>query len=247
MKIDTFNIRCDCEAGTRNAFDNRKAYIREKILAEQADIIGFQEVLPHVGIWLQEALADYYVLNCGRGACFDDESVSIAFHKDKYNLLENHTFWLSDTEDMPGSRYPEQSIYPRVCSQATFQQRETGKCFTLFNTHLDHESESARRKGMVKVLGAMEKSQFPVLLTGDLNTFSGSSVTDLIRLSGMELTDVTKGIGTTFHNYGDTDEKLDYIYISKAFACKKVCKWTDCYDGVYLSDHYPVCAELEWK
>lgn len=93
----------------------------------------------------------------------------------------------------------------------------------------------------------MEKSRFPVLLTGDLNTFSGSSVTDLIRLSGMELTDVTKGMGTTFHNYGDTDEKLDYIYISKAFACKKVCKWTDCYDGVYLSDHYPVCAELEWK
>ena len=79
MKVVTFNIRRDCDGGTLHSFENRKPLIREKILSEQADIIGFQEVLPHVGNWLEEALDGYCVLNCGRGAGFDDESESIAF------------------------------------------------------------------------------------------------------------------------------------------------------------------------
>lgn len=245
MKVVTFNIRRDCDGGTIQAFENRKPLIREKILAEKADLIGFQEVLPHMAQWLEEALTDYCVLSCGRGAEFDDEAVTIAFRRDRFHLLSYRTFWLSPTEDIPGSRYAEQSEFARVCSVATLQSRETGKCIALFNTHLDHVSESARRKGIRKILDAIEKCPYPAILTGDLNTFPGSAVAELIARSGLDLTDVTAHVGTTFHNYDDAAEKLDYICVSREWTCTSVCKWEDCRDGVYLSDHYPVCAELE--
>lgn len=247
MKVVTFNIRRDCDEGTLHSFENRKPLIREKILSEQADIIGFQEVLPHVGNWLEEALDGYCVLNCGRGAGFDDESESIAFLKEKYRLLKYDTFWLSPTEDIPGSRYEDQSEFPRVCSMAVLQQKATGMCLAVFNTHLDHESESARRKGILKILNAMAKCPFPAILTGDLNTFSGSKVERLIALSGLELTDATAEVGVTFHNYGDASEQLDHIYVGKEWACISAQKWVDCQDGIYLSDHYPVCVELKFN
>ena len=40
--------------------------ILEKIRQEKPDIIGFQEVLPHVAAWLKENLTEYYIAGCGR-------------------------------------------------------------------------------------------------------------------------------------------------------------------------------------
>lgn len=246
MKLVTFNIRCDCDQGTINSFENRKEPIRNKIREEDIDIVGFQEVLPHVAQWLRDALPGYDVLSCGRGPQYEDEAMTILFRRERFHLLRYETFWLSDTENIPGSRYQQQSICPRICSFATFYERKSERCFTLFNTHLDHESESARIKGMGKILETMKKDRHPVLLTGDLNTFPGSGVTQLIQASGLPLTDVTQNSGTTFHDYGKAEEKLDYIYIGREFTCKGLQKWTGQYNGVHLSDHYPLCAEIEW-
>lgn len=247
MKIVTFNIRCDCEPETLNAFQNRKKYIQDRILKENADIIGFQEMLPHMAAWLQEALPSYYVLSCGREQHFDGEAMTIAFHRDRFNLLGYRTFWLSDAENVPGSRFAEQSVWPRICSVADLQARENGRCFTLFNTHLDHEYESARLKGIQKVLKAAEGNPFPVLLTGDFNAHPDDDVMAAVEAARIPLTDVTADVGATFHDYGKTEEKIDYIYVGKEFCCTGVKKWTDCHEGVFLSDHYPVCAEIEWK
>ena len=65
------------------------------------------------------------------------------------------------------------------------------------------------------------------------------------------LTDVTRSVGITFHNYGrnipaDPPCQIDYIVLSSALCCSSVCKWTDQESGVYLSDHYPVCAEISF-
>ena len=36
---------------------------------------------------------------------------------------------------------------------------------------------------------------------------------------------------------------IDYIF-TKGFVCERVEKWEDERGGVFLSDHYPVCAVL---
>ena len=58
MKFVTFNIRCDFGQDGANNFIYRRQLILEKISQETPDIIGFQEVLPHVAAWLNITLPD---------------------------------------------------------------------------------------------------------------------------------------------------------------------------------------------
>ena len=58
MKFVTFNIRCDFGQDGANNFIYRRPLILEKIRQEKPDIIGFQEVLPHVAAWLKENLTE---------------------------------------------------------------------------------------------------------------------------------------------------------------------------------------------
>lgn len=88
MKLVTFNIRCDYGQDGENCFQFRKSFIKQKILCEKPDVICFQEVLPHVAVWLKEELEDdYYVVGCGRSKELDNEQMSVAYRKEKWNLI----------------------------------------------------------------------------------------------------------------------------------------------------------------
>ena len=62
----TFNIRYDTLDDGANCFEGRKAFIKKFLDREKPDVIGFQEVLPHVRAWLCDNLPDYTVLGMGR-------------------------------------------------------------------------------------------------------------------------------------------------------------------------------------
>lgn len=246
MKLVTYNIRYDCGQDGINNFSCRKSFILETIAREKPDVIGFQEVLPHVALWLKENLKDYYVVGCPRETDLTGEQVCIAFRPDKFNLMKMDTFWLSPTPYVPGSRYPEQSICPRTCTEVVLQELSGGKIFRMLNTHLDHEGSLARVLGAKQILEAMDNAQFfpdaPIVLVGDMNAEPDSPEMELIA-SRME--NLTKGIGITYHGFmGPNQCCIDYIFVSGAISGSDVRKWTDSRDGVFLSDHYPVSAEL---
>ena len=148
MKVVTFNIRCDYGQDGENNFCFRRPLILEKLRREQPDLICFQEVLPHVAAWLKGELADYYVIGCGRSETLEDEQMTVAYRKDRLNLIQMETFWLSDTPNVPGSRYPRQSICPRTAAEALFEDLSDKTVFRLINTHLDHECPEARAQGL---------------------------------------------------------------------------------------------------
>ena len=246
MKLVTYNIRYDCGQDGINNFSCRKSFILETIAREKPDVIGFQEVLPHVALWLKENLKDYYVVGCPRETDLTGEQVCIAFRPDKFNLMKMDTFWLSPTPYVPGSRYPEQSICPRTCTEVVLQELSGGKIFRMLNTHLDHEGSLARVLGAKQILEAMDNAQFfpnvPTVLVGDMNAEPDSPEMELIA-SRME--NLTKGIGITYHGFmGPNQCCIDYIFVSGAISGSDVRKWTDGRDGVFLSDHFPVSAEL---
>lgn len=250
MKVVTFNIRCDYGQDKNNNFEYRKQHILNKIKNENPDIIGFQEVLPHVAAWLKENLDDYYIIGCPRSEKLDDEQVSIAYKKDRMNLIRMETWWLSNEPFVPGSRYEKQSICPRVANEAVFEDMETKKIFRMINTHLDHEAAQARREGLAQILNKLENEEFwknlPVILCGDFNAEPDSDeMKALFENSSLDV--VTKNIGYTYHNFGKNDPavSIDYIVLKGDFKCTSVEKWTDEKDGVYFSDHYPVCAIIE--
>lgn len=249
MKIVTFNIRCDYGQDGNNNFSFRKSIILDKINKEEPDIICFQEVLPHVAVWLKDNLHDYYVIGCGRDEKLENEQMSIAYNKLKFDLIEMETFWLSNNPNIPGSRYETQSECPRTCTVALFRETETKEVFRVYNTHLDHIGSDARKLGLSQILNTIKKKESftnaPVILAGDFNALPDSLEMNLIK-EYPNLIDVTSSIGGTFHDFGRIEEleKIDYIIVDEKFICNKVDVWNECINGVYLSDHYPVCAHV---
>ena len=249
MKFVTFNIRCDHGQDGDNNFCYRKPLILKKIAAEQPEIICFQEVLPHVAQWLKENLTDYVVVGCGRGKNLDSEQMTVAFLRDKFNLAEMRTFWLSETPYVPGSRYAEQSDCPRTCTEVVLVENATGKPFRVINTHLDHVGVGARVLGLTQILRHIDGVQLfpdaPVILCGDFNAWpDGDEMKVFDNFDGY--TNATDGIGITYHGYMKSDhpECIDYIFLRGPVSFSGTVKWTDVENGVYLSDHFPVCTEL---
>lgn len=249
MKFVTFNIRCDWGQDGENCFDNRKPLILKKLAAEQPDILCFQEVRPHQALWLKENLTDYMVIGCGRDALLGGEQMTVAFKKDRYNLIEMRTFWLSETPYVPGSRYAEQSDCPRACTEAVLMEYETDKVFRVLNTHLDHIGAGARKLGLKQILKHLGEVRLfpdaPTILCGDFNAWPDGEEMKVFD-DYPEYVNATEGIGVTYHGYMKAahPECIDYIFLKGAVSCTKVEKWTDSEAGVFLSDHYPVCAEL---
>ena len=221
--------------------------IAKALSREEFDIIGFQEVLPHIHPWLHEHLEGYTVVGCGREGDRDGEGTPIAYKSDKFYLFSFDTFWLSPTPAVPGSRFlRDQSGCPRVCSVAVLIDKATHGIVRVYNTHLDHVGENARKKGMSVVLKRIAKDGklFPdshVVLMGDFNAYPDSPF--LQNIDG--LTDVTAHIPVTFHAYNNPKAfgKIDYIYTD--MKAENVRILDDEREGVYLSDHYPVAAELQ--
>lgn len=249
MKLVTFNIRCDYGQDKENNFVCRRELILKKIKEEQPDLICFQEVLPHVAAWLKDSLDAYYVIGCGRSDTLRDEQVAVAYRKDRMNLIAMETFWLSETPEAPGSRYREQSICPRTCTEAVFEDLEEQKVFRLVNTHLDHEGAQARKLGLGQILEKLENevyfSQAPAIIAGDFNaTPDDEEMQVILKEPGYQ--NATAGVGETFHDFGRNgmEQQIDYVFL-KGCTCSGVEKWTEKEGDVYLSDHYPVCVQIE--
>lgn len=249
MKLVTFNIRCDYEQDGINSFEYRKPMILDKLKEENPDIICFQEVLPHVAVWLKENLSDYYVIGCGRSEVLEDEQTTIAYKKDRFNLMNMEVFWLSNTPNIPASRYENQSICPRICTEALFYDNITKEIFRIYNTHLDHIGSEARELGLGQILRKTDEEVFfpnaPVIITGDFNAFPDSLELKILN-NYPKLIDLTESITGTFHDFGQLDEpeKIDYVITSDSYCCDCVKIWDNCENGIYLSDHYPVSVEI---
>lgn len=249
MKLVTFNIRLDWGRDGANNFCYRKDLILRKIRREKPDIICFQEVLPNVALWLKENLTEYYIVGCPRESDLQGETPCIAFLPGKFNLMKLDSYWLSPTPYVPGSRYEIQSPCPRIVTETTFQHLESNIVFRLTNTHLDHEGHPARILGVEQIIRKMKSEPFfadaPCIFVGDMNAEPDSEEMRMI-LRQTPMVDLTERIGITYHGFGkDNPAQIDYIYADPRIRCSSIVKWEDVEDGIYLSDHYPVCAELE--
>lgn len=252
LRVMTFNIRYDTKNDGEYRFDNRKSGIKEFLDREKPDLIGFQEVLPHVRQWLSDNLDDYVLLGMGRGKNYDDESNSIAYKRDSFDLVHFEQFWLSDTPNVPGSSFHlDQSPCPRICVTATLVDRKTAKVFKFANTHLDHVGEYARICGASMIVSKLcSDASVPFVLTGDFNARPNDAEIRLIKNAPdvLELTEDIPDDSFTFHDYGriKKDYKIDYIFSNGTAVPKSLIVHKDKMNGIYLSDHYPISVEVEF-
>ena len=259
MKIVTFNIRIEhtTKAERINDFVHRAGGILMKIDKEDPDILCFQEVTPGIGDFLLRHLPDYTLLGHEREA---DDSAGynpIAIKKGMFDVLYRRIFWLSDTPEVPGSRLPEaQARGPRVCTALQLRRRADHKVFSVYNTHLDFVSPEVTLGMMSVVLKQLQTDQkaeaMPFFVTGDMNAPpENPAIAYANAFADPVLVDITRHIPVTNHDFGaplEAQSKLDYIFTDEETAktVTEVTIWDDCHAGIYLSDHYPVSAQLQF-
>lgn len=249
LSVVTFNLRMDNRHDGENYFFNRAPFILDTLISKKPDIICFQEATDRILPWLKANLTDYTVVGIGRGSDFTDEANPVAFRKDRFELFGLDQFWLSPTPHVPGSRYEEQSVCPRICMTAILRPLGEGRLIRIYNTHLDHVSKLARTLGMSSILKRIREDaaafETPLLLTGDMNASPDEPCIREAIAGG--LTDFTASVKTSFHDFGRMkhDAKIDYVLANSTCRLHSAEVWDQQKYGLYLSDHYPILCEVE--
>lgn len=138
----------------------------------------------------------------------------------------------------------------RICSYVILKEKQTGLEFVVFNTHLDHVSDTARINGIGVVLDKIAQfGSLPAMIMGDFNAKEDSETYRSATENFLDVkhqTDNTDS-GCTYQDWGTQLDRecIDYIMISKAgFKVNSYHIVRNTYDGVYPSDHFPICASL---
>ena len=170
LKLITYNIRLDIESDGENNWPHRKAFLTSQIQFYEPDIFGVQEAKPNQVLDIASALPAYNYIGIGRDGIGQGESSNIYYKKNRFQLIQNSTFWLSETPNIISKGWD--AAFNRVCTYALFKDLKTKQLFWVFNTHLDHKGELARTNGIQLILSKIAKlntKNYTVLFMGDLN------------------------------------------------------------------------------
>lgn len=255
LNVMTFNIRFDTPDDSLNAWPHRRALAVSTIRFHKADVVGMQEALAHQINELSDRLPRFQWIGVGRDNGKSGGEFSPVFYRsDRLTLLQQGTFWLSETPDTVSRGWD--AACRRVVTWGRFRDRLDGQELFVFNTHFDHKGQLARRNSALlvrkKILAISGEKSF--VLTGDFNAGPDSEPVRLL-LEPEEIRDSrsasrTRHHGPTYTFTGfDPDPKpegepIDYIFISPRFQVIRHATLSDHFNGRLPSDHYPVLAEI---
>jgi len=255
----SFNIRYDNPSDGLNAWENRKDLVAKTISFHDVDICGLQEVLDHQLQNLAELLPEYEWIGVGRDdGAKEGEYAHIFYRSERLQLLESGFFWLSETPEIAGS-FGWDAACTRIVTWGKFSTRTTHEEFYFFNTHFDHRGQMAREKSAALLLEEIEsKTSFePVFVTGDFNCTDKDkpySILTSAQNEGSSLQD-TQFLSQNGH-YGGTqtfngfnpdlrpNHIIDFIFVRHTGPVLSHGIIADRWDGRFVSDHYPVLAEV---
>lgn len=250
--VMSYNIRFGKAKDGANHWDKRKAATLAMLRDCSPDVFGVQECLPFQAKYILEQCPEYDGYGIGREDGVKGERTEIFWKKDKFNLLDKGTFWLSDTPDVPSVGWDGR--HSRTATWVLLECKG-GRRFYFVNTHLDHIGKIAPVKGLELIrakIKEMNKAGLPVVLTGDFNLKDGNAtiigfnkVMHNTRLTAKKKKD-DKG---SFHAFGKCQSRnvIDYIYYDGWSKCKSFETIDRQYEDVqYISDHYPIAAILKF-
>ena len=257
LKLMTYNIRLDLASDAENAWSNRKDYFFSQLAFYEPDVFGIQEALPNQVIGIASALPKYNYVGIGRDGIGKGESSNIFYKKDRFELLQESTFWLSETPEVMSKGWD--AALNRVCTYALLKDKNTKQIFWVFNTHFDHIGELARTNSIKLILSkirSLNTKNYPVFFMGDFNSEPSEERIVNLKKEMLDTYDVSieKPFGPTgtfnaFKHNEAVTKRIDYIFLSKNNMLKvnKFAILSDSKDLKYPSDHLPVYAEISFN
>ena len=179
LKVISFNIRCSNDPDG-NSVVERAPRLAEITSRYDADIIGFQEYRPR---W-EEHIAKYYNVEYDmfikyRNETVDIEATPILWRKDKFTCIKKGYFWLSDTPEVESRGWDEKYNCYRMCVYVILEEKETGKSFTVMNTHFGFGDNGQAASAELIHTYRTQVSDLPTFVVGDFN----NNVSDIIALA----------------------------------------------------------------
>ncbi len=253
-RIMTYNIKYAEE--WLSDFLGRKEMIVEQILDYQPDVFGVQEA--NYG-WMNENdglisyLDDYSYVGVGRDDGYSAGEYSAIFYlTDRFELIASDTFWFSTTPDVPSLGWD--SAYNRICTYATLKDVETNEIFTVYNLHLDHKGEVAKKESTNLLIDSLSDDVYPYIVIGDFNYTEFSSNYKSLVNNGL---DNSKNIAVNKEIYGTINYSKNYNFkhfVAIDFILMQENKFNVLnyqvdnnyrYLGLPVSDHFPVIVDFK--
>lgn len=253
--LATFNIRWANPGDEGNLWKDRMPHVASLIQFHQVSLFGIQEGLYSQITDLTTSLG-YSYLGVGRDDGSEKgEYAAILFDPKEYKLLNQGTFWLSPTPEIPSKGWD--AALNRVCSWGKFEDKE-GVEFYVFNIHYDHIGQQAREESSKLVVSQIEKfntENLPVILMGDFNvTPDNPAYTTIVSKNEWKDSRLISQIPSygpagTFSGF-DWDRMpdgiIDHIFVKGKLSVIRHGILTDNYGKKYPSDHFPVMVEIEF-
>jgi endonuclease/exonuclease/phosphatase family metal-dependent hydrolase len=133
--------------------------------SQEADLMAFQELLPHQFSDLKEAFIDDQAI--GYSYIYD---ACLFFSKEKFELLESGYFWLSDDQQRFWIR-TYGNFFPRILVWVKLRAKYEDQVFYFMTTHLDAGSKPKSKmiEGLKTIFSNFDQD-VPVIFAGDFNT-----------------------------------------------------------------------------
>lgn len=265
-RIGTFNLwRSDLGKGDY-AWTERKEILAGAIIensfdifaAEEVDTTMFRELPPVVTAkggeytWLTFSPYDAN----GEGSM---KAQAIVYRTNRFEVLEFHHFWCSETPDVMSTGWDEQKFKRGACC-AVLKDIKSGRKLFVMASHFPLGKEARLHFAPIVIEKARlyNPEGYPSFLIGDLNTREDRPESKILRSywNDSYLSSQSKeGPEGTFNNHGINEDmesapRIDFVYwqgkgvIPIRYVCNPA-RYGE--KNIYASDHCPVYVDFEIK
>ena len=265
MMLMSSNVRfiSSDDTGDRAWTTRRDAYYT-MLKTMRPDIVGLQEAEQQHVKDILENCDDYSYVGYGRKSGKDilyqfstmeqllgnkhSESTTILYKTDKFTKHSDGWFCHSDNPNKAGSYFAgTEDEQPRISTWAIFTHKDTGRKFFYLNSHtcLYDEPMQKEIKLIRDKLKELNTENLPVVLSADWNLEEDDSwmtpITSVYQ-SARKTAPVSDN-SCTFHWWGTQERQIDHIFYL-GLECFEFHTVNQKWDGLYISDHYPIYAKF---
>lgn len=251
-KLISYNIRLLTPYDTDSCnWELRKPATIAMINSEQPDMFGLQEAVAEQVEYIENECPQYCRVGVGR----DDgdkagEFMAIFYLRDKFELIDRSTIWLSETPDTVSMGWD--AAFPRTATTVKMRDKTNNKSFAYINTHFDHKGKVARIESAKliaeRVAALRAEGVEAVVVGGDFNSrLEDSMMMPMQEVLGYARSDspVSDDKGT-FNDWGRvTDGRIIDHFFYTGVAPKEYRTIDGYYGAPYISDHYPIAFTFE--
>jgi endonuclease/exonuclease/phosphatase family metal-dependent hydrolase len=263
----TFNARVHVPEDGKDTWPEREDGVVQVVRYHDPDVVCFQELAPHQYDFVRAELDCYEWVGVGRrDGAGNGEHVPVGYDPERFDALDDETFWLSEAPEEPGS-VGWDATYPRIVTRVTLAETDApNRRLNVANTHFDHEGERARAESATVARERLAALDGPTVFLGDFNCEPDSEpyrrlVADgaPTRADGGEAAPATSGFAdardlategclgpeNTFHEFtGDPSIEIDHVFVRGCGVRRHATLADRIDDDRYPSDHFPLVAEL---